>query len=353
MYIIGIVVLSEQIPSSSFSSSFADSLQTFLLIGTCVGVVLLQYARRNANLSRWLIISLAGILLLILVATPYQTVVAHNYPQLGAGQTTPVQLALLPPAKPAVIGRENDNKEVEIVIPLGVSGIADDTIVEVKGVMVTIEASDGTRWNSGWKSGGMILYQEQKSTEVRFELKKSLFDRVKSSPVKTRIALALSVFRDGHKRRFVTPDGEFQMPDVGLCVGQSGYSRTIHCLAPLRPPSLLVTADLSENTCPVGEGESRGKVGEIAHDWKQNFDSTPAEFGISPIREVEFYIWSAPGSSTRPRTTAGICPGTPLTLSNPKFVQPMRTEVEIDALRLDEYKVNNQSFAFGGIAIKQ
>jgi hypothetical protein len=340
LYLIGRVALSEQIPSSSFSSSVADSAQTVLLVATCVGVVLLQYARRKTAASRWLLIGFATVLFLILVATPYQTVVAHRYPHLGEGQQPPVHLTLLPPAKQDAVGWGISEKNVEVQIPLGVSGMADDSIVVVSGVMVAVEAPDGAYWNSGWKSHGITLFQEQKRTQITFDLSKSFFERVKSSPVKARISLALTVYRDGNKRQFVTPRGEFLMPDVGLCVAQKGYSRGIHCRAPLRTPSsLLITSDLSETTCPPLEGESPAKPGEIARDWQRNSDSAPAGFGISPVKEVTFYSRVSGGSSMR--MTDGICPGTPLVLSNPEALRQIGTEFEINGLSLSDYRLRS------------
>lgn len=189
LYMIGMAALSDQVPSSSFSSSMADGLQTVLLFGACIGVVLLQYARRKTAGSRWLLIGFAAVPLLVLVATPYQTVVAHQYPQLGAGQQPPVQLTVLSPPKKDIADKENEAKKVNIQIPLGVSGMPDDTIVVMSGVMVAIWAPDGARWNSGWQSHGITLFQEQKRTQITFDLKKNFFERVKSSPVKARISL--------------------------------------------------------------------------------------------------------------------------------------------------------------------
>ncbi len=343
LYLIGMISLSEQIPSSSFSSSIADSAQTVLLIGTSVAVVLLQYARRETGKSRWLIIGFAAVLLLILVATPYQAVVAHQYPMLGDGQQPPVQLALLPAEKPADTDIANQEKEVQIQIPLSVSSISEESIVVLSGVMVRIESPDGVSWNSGWRSSGTSLYPEQTETHIDFSLKKNFFERVKSLHVKTVISLAFTVFDDQNRRRFVTPDGEFVMPDVGLCSTEAGYTRGIQCRAALRTPSsLLITSDLSETTCPAREGESRAKPGEVARDWHQNSYSGPAEFGISPLKSVSFYLRTS--SNSKARTIDGICPGTPLVLSKPEPVRRARTQLEFNGLQLADYRLKSISF---------
>jgi hypothetical protein len=272
------------------------------------------------------------------VATPYQAVVAHQYPLLGGGQQPPVQLALLSPEKPGDINFPEQEKEVQIQIPLGVSGISPDSIIVLSGVMVRIESPEGIGWNSGWRSPGTLLYPEQTGTQINFSLKKNFFERVKSLPVKTAISLAFTVFHDQNRRKFVTPDGEFAMLDVGLCSAEAGYTRSIQCRVAFRTPSsVLITSDLSETTCPAREGELRAKPGEIARDWHQNSYSGPAEFGISPLKSVSFYLRTSKNS--KESIINGICPGTPLVLSNPEPVGRTRTQLEFNGLRLADYRL--------------
>jgi hypothetical protein len=336
LYLVGMVSLSEQIPSSSFSSSIADAAQMVLLIATPLAVILLQYSRRKTAKSRRLIVGFAVILLLILVATPYRTVVAHQYPRLQTGEGPPVQLALMPLDKQVDGSVSADEKEVEIQIPFSVSGIADDSIVTVSGVMVAIDATDGLHWNSGWKSHGWSLFHEDKTTAISFILKKKFFERIKSSPVMANISLALTVSRDRNRREFVVPQGEFVMPDVGFCTVQVSWISDIRCRAALRtPPSLLVTYDISQTSCPVMEGGYRAKPGEISRDWHSHSNSGPAEFGISPVKAVRFGTVS---NASNARATSGLCPGTPVTLSNPELVQRTSIDLKLNDFHLGDYQ---------------
>jgi hypothetical protein len=337
LYLIGVAALVSAIPSSNFSGP-ADFLELMLLIATCFAVLLWQYSRRKTVLSRCLIGGLALATVLIAVATPYRAIVDHEFPGLGPGEPPPVQLALLsaPPPKEAAV----PDKEQELVfqIPLSTSGIADDSIVVLSGVMVSLEAPDGPRWNSGWKSPGISLYPDQKSTQVDFTLKKKFLERVNAVPVRARISLALTEYHDQNRREFVTPSGEFLMPDVWFCTAETSYLRRIHCRMPLRTPSsILITSDLSATTCRAIGEESRAETQEIARNWHHYSDSGPAEFGISPVKTVDFYLW-AQHYSVR-RTISGICPGTLLMISNPEFVRSRRMELEISSLRLSDYRL--------------
>jgi hypothetical protein len=192
LYMVGMVELSQLIPSSSFSSP-ADSLSAILLIGTSLAVVVLQYARRKTASSRLLILGLGGALLLILVATPDRTIVAREYQQ-NKEQQPPFQLGLLAPETSAAPTAAVEEKDIEIRMPLSVSGIAPESIVLLDGVLVTIEASNGLHWDSGWKSPGIFLFPDQKSTQVDFTLKRDLFERVKLTPARVEISLAFTLF---------------------------------------------------------------------------------------------------------------------------------------------------------------
>lgn len=337
LYLIGMGSLSEQIPSSSFSSSIGDAVQTALLIATPLVVILLQYSRRKTAKSRLLIAGFAAVLLLILVATPYQVVVAHQYPRLEARQQPPMRLALLPPEKQNEGNVPANEKEVEVVIPFSVSGVEGDSIVTLSGAMVVIEAPGGLHWNSGWQSKGWSLFHEDKSIAIRFTLKKKLFERIKSQPVKAEISLALTVSRDQSRTEFVVPQGEFALPDAGFCdVRGLSYEPDIECRSALRTPSsLLVTYDISQTSCPGMEGQAHAKPGEISRDWHRHSDSGPAEFGISPVKSIRF---GTVNNASNARAIAGFCPGTPIVLSHPEMVGRTRIELELTDLHLDDYQ---------------
>lgn len=347
LYLIGVAWLVSVIPSSSFSDP-VDLLELTLLIVTCAAVILGQYARRKTVKSRLLIAVLDLVVVLIVVATPYNAIVNHEFPRLEAGTPLPVQLALLPADSSVaseVVDKEDKEKAITIQLPLSVSGLAEDSIVVVNGAMVSLEASNGLRWNSGWVPYGTELFPGNTDMQVPFSLKKAFFEQVKSQSVKARISLALTEFRDRNRRDFVTPQGEFLMQDVGYCSAETSYRREIHCRAPLRTPSsMLITSDLSATTCPAMEGESRAETRKIVRSWYQDSDSGPAAFGISPVKNFDVYLWYA---SERGRSTVvGICPGTPLAISNPELVRRIGTELEINSLRLADYRL--RQFSTGG-----
>ena len=336
LYMIGIAALSSEIPSADFSSGTED-LQGAVLIGTCLAVLMWQYHQRRTLRSRWVLGGAAVVVLFMIVVTPYRQLVAREYPQFDASRGLPLRLELRPIETPVTREDYYDGNDVEIQIPLNVSGVANESIVRVNGVMSVIESPAGPRWDTGWQSNGVTLFPGQKRTEITLNLKRKIYDRIKMLPVRIRLSLALTVFLDKDQQKFVVPRGEFVMPGVGRCAVRSEYTNLIHCRSALRQPaSLLVTTDISETTCPATQfDDALAAHGTMAHDWNSNADSGPEfssvqSFDLNPTVDDRY---GDSGPSAR-----GICRGTPLILSRPEFLQRGRIELEFNGLRLLDYR---------------
>lgn len=246
-----------------------------------------------------------------------------------------MQLALLPPGNTRSQFPE-DEKKILVLIPFATSGVTDHSIVVVSGYRIWIGAPNGSKWNSGWESHGQTLFPDQKSVDLSFLINKKFFERVQSGPVTARISLALTIYQDTNRKDFVTPSGEFLMSDVGFCSAQMSYTRELHCRSPLKTPSsLLITSDLSATTCPPTLNESKAQTPEIVRNWHEHSESGPAEFGLSPVKTFDLFLWSQ-HDSARP-TISGICPGTPLVISSPVLARRTRTELKLNGLRLADY----------------
>ena len=336
LFLIGTAWVSSQVPSSGFSGP-PDYLVGGLFIGTCVAIVLLQYARRRTEVSRILIGAAGLAFLLILVATPYRSIVAHEFPPIGR-QESPFQMTLLPAETPEPEPAFENRKEVLIRLPMSVAGVAPDAIVVINAFMVDLESPHQFSWNSGWTSHGLDIFPETKNARIDFLVKKRVSEQMESSPVKMKLSLAFTLFRDANRRSLLLPSGEFSLQDVGRCLAGTRYARSIRCFMPLRSPrSLMITGDMSESTCPLYEGESRASPGEIGRYWTPNTDSEPADFGISPVERLEFSFAFRP--PTKRRVGAGLCPGTPVILSNPQPVRRNQMVIQVDNLRLPDYRV--------------
>jgi hypothetical protein len=347
LYLVGASWLFSQFRNSFDFESIVDTLQGVCLIGTCVTIVLLQYARRATTKSRLLIAALGVAIVLIMVASPYDYFLARAYPELRPGEQAPFRLGLLAAEKPPESGPEADEKEVQIRVPFSVSGVQPDAIVNLAGVRVSMDAADGSHWKSGWKSFAGDVFPEQTATQLDFSMKRDEFVRMQSSPVNLRIAVAYTLFRDGDKRQLVIPGGTFRLAEVGWCSAQPMF-RKVQCLAPMRKPSsLLITSELSSGTCPLLEQETPAKPGEMARGWIRSDSSEPAEFDISPLEALDLPLTKSSG--VKNWGSMGLCPGTPVVLSHPVSVASNRTEIQFSGFPLASYR--QEPFKVGTLGV--
>lgn len=335
LYAVGLGSLSDYIPNSGFSGP-ADNLTLFLIIAGCLSVIVLQYARRRTTKARWLIVGVGVALLLIMVATPYRTIVAHEYPPLPLGKKAPFQFTLLPGKSTANVPLTE--QDVQIRIPISIAGLAPDSIVNIDGVLFDISVPGVPYWNSGWSSPGEVFYPERQGSFLGFKLKKRLFNRMRNSAVALRVSLAYTLYRDQNQREFVIPSGKFELAGLGACSGGWGYLKDLNCIAPMRrPESFLITTDLSANTCPVGENETRPQPGVMARAWERD-DSDPAEFDVDPVQTFHIYLSDSNSGRDEYRYANGLCPGTPVILSNPQRVFQSQTTLSAEGVHLMDYR---------------
>ena len=333
LYMIGMVGLSQVIPSADFSSG-SDWWSGLLLFGTALAVILVQYSRRREALSRWLIVGVCALLILMMVATPYRSLVARAYPPSNGN--LPVQLALVPAVTHDSASYSAYDGTVPIRLPLSVSGLPQDSLLQLDGTIVTLTTKDGFRWDSGWDVQALSLFPDQKTTSINLDLKQNVFDRLKSVPVRVNLLLAFTLYHGRNQREFRVASGEFAWPDVGLCFSETRYWNRVRCRVPLRKAtSLIITSETAASTCPVDSRDAALRPGFFAHDTVWG-DSDPAEMGISPVQEIYISLSDREGG-----LNPGICPGTPLTLSNPEAAGSSRVELQFENLSLTDYRVGS------------
>jgi hypothetical protein len=340
---IGFGVLSGLVPNSNFAGEVGAVYILLLLVTACV-VLLRQYSRRKTAQSRWLIVGLAVAVVLIMVATPYRTLIARAYP-LTTSAELPLQLTLMPGQAPTPDEAVFAGDQVPIRFPLSLSGLPKDSLVELNGAILTLTNAQGAHFDTGWEGRYGLLFRDQKTAEQTFYIKRAVFDQMKSSPVHAQLVLAFVLYHDRHQRQLVVPRGEFSLPELGLCFAGSARLNspgTLNCRVPLRSPQfLLITTEVAASTCPLSKNVPPATPGELARGTVQNRDGGAADPGISPVHLLNVYLseWNSPNS----RITPGICPGTPLTLSNPEEVSHSRVELQFDNLSLADYQQGSQN----------
>ncbi|HKF01536.1 MAG TPA: hypothetical protein VKB49_04455 [Candidatus Sulfotelmatobacter sp.] len=338
LYVIGTSAISSAIRHSNFSGS-VDSLSGFIVIGTAVAVILIQYSRRKTALSRWLTVGVCALLAVASVASelapPDTSRITREYP-LSSGPP-PVDLALAKSERHDGEFSPIYNGEVSVLFPLTVGGIPNDSFLNLDGMIVTLTKGNGFRWDTGWRGTGLQLFPDQKSAQIGFQIKQNIFDQLNSGPVTAHFLLAFTMYQNKNQRQFIVPSGEFRLPELGRCSSENQYRTGIQCLTPLRRPAfLLITSEIAASPCPRGDTGTPSPLGIFARASVQG-GPEPAEMGISPLHEVPISLSSWEWSPGRV-VTPGICPGTPLTLSNPEVEGRHRIELELDNLSLNDFR---------------
>jgi hypothetical protein len=331
--------LGSAVPNANFGSG-SEFFQISIVIVVALAVILWQYSRRKVVFARWLIAAAAVAVTLVMVATPYRTIIEREYPALAAGGQPPVQLSLHPVETPVVRDDAYVRDDVEIMIPLNVSGVASGSIVALNGLEATIDSA-GTQWDSHWHSYSQVLYSGQTRAQLRFNVPADLYERIKTLLVHTRLTLAFTGFREGDARPFVIPSTHFTLPELGICSLAFNNGNSIRCRSALRQPSLLeVTTEASATTCHGQSGLPLPPPGTVAR-YSYLSGSGPATLELSPIQSFDLGLAIDAYLADAYRLNRGICPGTPLTLISVKPVEHGRFDLDLGNIRLLDYRWGN------------
>jgi hypothetical protein len=326
VFIILNAVLNEFLRSRGLPSGDTDWLPVGVLLIACCVAIGIQYARRKTPQSR---VWLAGgglAMIVITVASAFASRGRDRYPMPAGSSSFHAGLAavkLIAPKLPA----END-EDVEVALPLRTWGLAPDSLGRPRGVRLILEAPDGYLWDSGWQGLYDLLGPGENVWRQYFALKYKDYERLKSRPVKARVAVAAEILRQHDFEVITAAAGEFAVPRVGRCHLRAGDTNFLLCNSPLLKPLMtVVRVDPSHSTCPGLEDEARELSQGIRTAWEPGRDSDWPDYGVSPVVTFSFYF--------RERA---VCPGTPLSFSFPQFVENVRSDFEIDNMNLDEYR---------------
>jgi hypothetical protein len=337
--------------SNSVSIPSSDRVAIPLAFCFCATVVALQYAARKVWVSRLLLIALPIVIILSGLATPESTAIPHAYPRPSAAQEAPVQLTLLRDTPhPATTDLIRAN-QVQVSIPLQVSGVADGYALIADAMQFTVDAANGSHWTSPWQAAYNLHYLPGTSESgVNFLMSRAFFDQVRSMPVTLHFTLALTQVQAGDVRRIPLSTQDFSVPDFGICSPDPRFMDSqflgIACRFALRQPRLTyISVRWPDSPCTAPQPDPN--TGVEGDAWIGTLDNSPAEFGISSV-------WSAPinlsnqtkgeGNKAEPRH---LCPGTPVTFTQYNFVRRLQYNFAISDFRFPNYHSEGRSF--GGV----
>jgi len=201
-----------------------------ILLAALTGILAFEYARRRTWASRALLACVAAVF-----AGSAAVPAWHAAFALEKTSGPDVELTFDAGRKP--LGRESrglnvgeGEAAVKVLIPVGVSGLADGNRLRFERIQATLETS-GERWSSGWKSNGELAPIHGEYWES-FNMPPEVFDRIKSRPVRLHTGAALTLLSPAAVTNLPVPVRGRYVPGVGFCT--VSRARLVECFAPLR-----------------------------------------------------------------------------------------------------------------------
>jgi hypothetical protein len=339
----GITALFQIVPSSSMESAAegTSAVQGVLVLGSLVGAVGWQYARRNTWASRGVVFGAFAAIGLIGVVTPYGKFVERKYPLVEVSESPARIVAGTIPTRARKGGMRAPNlsREVYLQIPVEVSGIPPDKVVRLDGIKAVIETPAGHRLDRGWRAQGMALWPESGRQNAAYELKPNEYEALKSETVRLHVELALREYEQTKVREIVLTEGRFPVRDLGICQLTQSPSM-IACLRPFRQPGLAATFDPHQAKCEAEGDVEQIPEDRVSHVWYPPSSDDAIQPGLNPVLEYPLFFVS-PQSSVESgerwkRRIVHLCPGAEVKIAKPEEKRHVRVKLEMEGVRLED-----------------
>jgi len=308
-----------------------------VIVLVCSGTVVLQYARRRVLVAR-LVLGSTPILVWLAAATANSSMwMNRTYPTVA--QTDPGIIQIIPfdqnekrssttsftTSTHGGYYNVDTRKWAVISVDLRGSGIVAGDRWLLDAFRPTLTPANGVPLKLGWQLGLESFEAPADSNSLyyhglEFLIRRADYERLKTSPLRVHLDLALTQATPAWSQRFALPEGDFNIPGFAFCstleIGnREALSMTeLVCHFPLRQPALTTVTTFKTPMPAVqpceAEPTTTDKRMEADSTTWGNFDAAPASFGISPVEQASFF--SSSRASSNDSEVWRLCPGTPV-----------------------------------------
>jgi hypothetical protein len=329
----GVAYLSSILPTSSSTDVFSDEVSFVVAISVFIAVLFIQYSRRQTALAWMLLTALAVTFSIIGLAGPEEWAMKIAYPVSTVAAGPRLAFRQVSVAASTTTLRPADPREVAIVIPVAMSGIAPDAAVKMDDARVRFTSANGIRWVSYWQNASATWVTGQPNVGVNLKISRSFYDRMKETPMTVELSVALTLMKAGNVTHLSLPANSFELPGGSKCriSGMFGTNLSyLSCLSPMRQPQLmLIGTRFTTEDCSAAPPSNNGDPGIT---WVGTLDTQPAEFGLTPVWETP--VWFRRVTSARSFQQQHLCPGSPLALVPYSMVSRTRQTIMSQPLTL-------------------
>lgn len=337
--LLGLVYIISIRPDMDFATDVTDNWQESVYVLAALTAIFLQYVYRRTIFSRLIVAAgLASICLIILLA-PYESLINRDFPLPTQNHPRPAQFSLNRSLSfEHAPGKQTNSygDEVDLEIPLQLSGLAEKTILDIRGVKLDIDLPAGEHWTSGWHKLYHRITYGRTLDWPSISMKKSVFNRIKDVPVRASITLGMNLYSAGSATEILFTGDRLSIASGARCLNDLSQN-SLHCFSALKQPEpLLVMAILPNSSCAVsqesvGEGlaQTPASYSALGSDGSPDFEFSPVrEFGIDLTRYFVF---------EDRQIRLPVCPGTSLFVSKPEFRYSVRDEIDLGDITLLNY----------------
>jgi len=319
--------------NGSFSNGPSSWWSFVLVFGVMLAVLAYQYATRRTLVTRLLVVAVGLVVFGMAVFSTDDRDINKAYMERQASGLSGVQVVMRPDGDGGVAVDPDNTREVELTLPLDVSGVEAQTAIRADYAKVVIDGPAGQHWESHWQTNDStwLAGETGDRDSVRLKISRKFYEQMKDVPVTIKLSLALTKLQAGTMTSMTLPEGEFKTPGGSICSNKDGFISELSCRSPLRqPPLMLVAARLSKTPCGSAAripGETAPSVG-----WFGTLDTDPAEFDPTAVPDTSFFLLST--SAPNADTGRFLCPGTPMAFVAYTPVEHGQTTVSIQANEL-------------------
>jgi hypothetical protein len=339
IYIGGIAYASTLLPSESAPDFYGSRILFGILVSTLVMVVALQYAARSTALSRWLLVALALSLGVFAFKSPDDLPTRLAYPPHTGFQQPAVLLALKPvdsKKQTRTFSDADDKREVELALPLAITGIMPGTAVKADYLRIEITGPHGEHWQSQWQGAYKTWSPGTIGDTVEVKINRAFAERVKTLPVTIDLSFAVTELQTGRKERVILPKGTFSIPGGSICELAVEDNTGLRCFSPLRqPPLMFVLATLASAPC---SGPSPAEGEEQRYEWLGNLDTDPAEFALTSVFNTPINLQRFSGEQSS--YTYALCPGSAVSFMRYSISDRTQEHIRIPSAHLLDFVRN-------------
>ena len=299
-----------------------------LIIILPAAVVIYQYATRNTQVSRILLVCTPLLVALLLLATPATALIHSAYGPVGSDDPKLGQLpeSLMPKTAAGKLVTQNGYDQIEI--PLTTTGGDEKSNFMVKGAQLTIDGG-GVHYVSPYLNQVQVQINSfRPGTFVPVLIPSAIFDKIHDTPVDVHLSLPAEHLKLQDTSTWHAGALPFSIPNHGLCSFSKDFpADPAMCRFAFETPELnLVTAKLSQpGTC--------GIPGAPQTPRQMNLVAGPATLDFDPV--VSASLSFRPPVQQGPPERLILCPGTALDFNEVKPVAKVRFEVDLKGVVLD------------------